>query len=109
MFPSVVNFPQVRDGKSLHARTCTFSFCITGTADSSSCLHRNLHSLFKNCLIKNYQPVCGLAVGGLAVGSLAVAGLAVDGLAVGGLAVGGLAVGSLAVSGLAVSGLAVDG
>ena len=62
-----------------------FSFWITGTAGSSSCLHRNLHSLFKN-----YQPVGGLAVGGLAVGGLAVGGLAVGGLAVGGLAVGGL-------------------
>ena len=46
---------------------CTFSFCITGTADSSSCLHINLHSLFNNCLLKNYQPVGGLAVGGLAL------------------------------------------
>ena len=78
---------------------CTFSFCITGTADSSICLHINLHSLFKDCLLKNYQPVGGLAVGGLAVGGLAVGGLAVGGLAVGGLAVGGLAVGGLAVGG----------
>ena len=74
VFPSVVNFPQVRDVKSLHALTSTFSFCITGTAGSSNFLHifytvysRTVYSITTNRL-------AGLAVGRFAGGLQAVYG-----------------------------------